>query len=244
MVPQMHRAATHTTLPPRAPGVVIQQRRRRWRGYRRTRIMRRCLYHELYFNTFAVTVLLLGDVQGPRARGTGSPTLPPQRHPRVERGRHTPDVRIQYPHILLVPRRLLMQMPDRNAPSGPALSERLLSRLLTLDDCANGAQRVAEVLEDNVRDALAVAERGEVVLPARLLLHVQHVCVPRRGHVCVTAEDLSARSVERTGHREIYRRRRPRRRISSGDSRAGGRGGSPGSCHGRSRCERGKASLR
>ncbi len=53
-----------------------------------------------------------------------------------------------------------MQMPERTAPSSPALSERILRRLLPLDDRADGAQRVAEVLEEDVRDALAVAERG------------------------------------------------------------------------------------
>ena len=63
--------------------------------------------------------------------------------------------------------------------------EGLLRGRLALDDGTDGLERVAEVLEEDVRDVLASAVRGEVVVPARLLLHEEHVGVPRGGHVCL-----------------------------------------------------------
>lgn len=67
--------------------------------------------------------------------------------------------------------------------SGPALGERVLGGLLPLDDGADGAKSVPEVLEEDVRDALAAAVRSKVVVPALLLLHVQDVRVACGGHV-------------------------------------------------------------
>ena len=78
--------------------------------------------------------------------------------------------------------------PRQSSSVRAAPLERLLRGRPALDDGGDDIERASKVREEDVRDALAHAVRREVVLPVRLLLHEEHVSVPRGGHVCVTAQ--------------------------------------------------------
>ena len=77
-------------------------------------------------------------------------------------------------HSVLGPRRLFRASD----------SQRLPGREFAVDDALDNGQHLMEVLEENVRDAFTCTVRVQVVVRAGLLLHEEHVCVARGGHIC------------------------------------------------------------